>query len=203
VLGCSVDVQVRRSLDLARDDLAIDAGGFAVVLLDARAGELGGLHANFTLPETGVIQLVLSPGGIDGVDVVAGDLDPDRTAGRHPDGEGRFDPLVAPTPGAPNAERAAARIVEDPFVRGDANGDNRVVITDMQLILEILFQGAGMPLCQDRLDANDDGSISVTDATFIGDALFRDGEAIPPPYSERGSDPTADELVCPAVEPSA
>ncbi|MGQ9589984.1 MAG: hypothetical protein ACUVYA_06785 [Planctomycetota bacterium] len=81
------------------------------------------------------------------------------------------------------------------FVRGDANGDDEVDISDAVSVLRVLFLGDASE-CLDALDADDDGGTSITDAIYILDYLFRGGRAIPPPHPEPGPDPTEDALGC-------
>ncbi len=82
------------------------------------------------------------------------------------------------------------------FLRGDANGDGRINLTDSISILGHLFQG--MPLeCADAGDFNDTGDLNITDVVAMLEYLFQPGGALPPPpFPELGVDPTPDELVC-------
>jgi hypothetical protein len=94
--------------------------------------------------------------------------------------------LVAGRIGAPNEGR---------FVRGDADGDGRIEISDPIRVLGRLFLGDPPVSCEDAADANDDGEIDLTDPIFILDRLFRGGDALPPPGPGAcGTDPTADPL---------
>jgi hypothetical protein len=85
---------------------------------------------------------------------------------------------------------------ERAFVRGDANSDSAVNITDGLLILEFLFLGGDVPRCEDAADIDDTGSIAITDAVSLLQHLFQGGPGPPPPYPEEGKDPTGDELAC-------
>jgi hypothetical protein len=81
------------------------------------------------------------------------------------------------------------------FVRGDADGDGRIEISDPILILGRLFLGAPPVSCEDAADANDDGELNLTDPIAILDRLFLGGAPFPPPGPEAcGADPTADPL---------
>jgi hypothetical protein len=86
---------------------------------------------------------------------------------------------------------AAAR-----FLRGDANGDGRVDISDPVATLLALFLGGPGLQCADAGDANDDGAIDVADAIFGLNALFTGGRPPPEPFPDCGEDPTADGLGC-------
>ena len=83
----------------------------------------------------------------------------------------------------------------DSILRGDANVDGRVDISDPVATLERLFL-AGPPLrCPDAADSDDDGALALTDAIRTLSYLFRSGS---PPASPGpttcGVDPTADAL---------
>ena len=86
------------------------------------------------------------------------------------------------------------------FVRGDANADGDVDISDAVTILIYLFSTIITPPCPDACDTNDVEGINLTDAVYLLDFLFRaEGTAPPPPYPEPGPDPTNDDsFFCPA-----
>ncbi len=58
------------------------------------------------------------------------------------------------------------------FVRGDANSDSTVDISDVVKTLIFLFGGGSQPDCHDAVDANDDGSLDVSDGLFTVTRLF-------------------------------
>ena len=74
------------------------------------------------------------------------------------------------------------------FVRGNANADLRVDISDAIFTLGYLFLGSGEPICLDAADSNNDSLINITDPIYSLNFLFLGGPAIPPPYPECGSD---------------
>jgi hypothetical protein len=82
------------------------------------------------------------------------------------------------------------------FIRGDANGDFAVNISDPIDTLNFLFLGARSPACLDAADANDDGRVQISDAINTLDALFQGKGPLPPPAGEPGADPTPDDLTC-------
>ena len=83
------------------------------------------------------------------------------------------------------------------FLRGDANSDGVVDVSDPLATLVDLFGVATEPPCQDATDANDDGAVNVTDAVFVLGYLFAKGAPLPPPGPLAcGLDPTADDLTC-------
>lgn len=81
------------------------------------------------------------------------------------------------------------------FIRGNANDDAAVDISDAVAILGDLFLGTGAQApCRDALDTDDSGSLEITDAVYLLNYLFQGGLEIPPPYPAPGLDPTPDAL---------
>ena len=81
------------------------------------------------------------------------------------------------------------------FVRGDANSDDRVDLSDAVRIINSLFLGGPSPSPLDSADVDDDGALNVTDAIRVLDFLFRGGPRPPAPFPFPGGDPTQDDLV--------
>jgi len=82
-----------------------------------------------------------------------------------------------------------------PFVRGDANGDRRLDISDAVFTLLTFFgPDAPSPSCLKPVDSNDDGGVDVSDAVYTLSFLFRSGPVIPAPFPDCGEDPTPDDL---------
>ncbi|MGQ9589809.1 MAG: dockerin type I repeat-containing protein [Planctomycetota bacterium] len=79
------------------------------------------------------------------------------------------------------------------FVRGDANMDGAVDVSDPLGILGYVFLGKASPKCREAADSNDDGEIDVSDAVYTLAYLFSGGPPPPPPnapeaeYEDRGS----------------
>jgi hypothetical protein len=83
------------------------------------------------------------------------------------------------------------------FVRGDANRDLRVDLSDAIATLLSLFGPLELS-CPDAADANDDERLNLTDAIVILDYLFRSGVAPPAPFPSAGLDVTGNgSLGCP------
>ena len=63
------------------------------------------------------------------------------------------------------------------FVRGDANSDGSINLTDGIVILNYLYLGAAPPACLDAADVDDDGGNlpTITDAIYIFNWLFLGG----------------------------
>ncbi len=74
------------------------------------------------------------------------------------------------------------------FLRGDANSDNRINISDPSFILNYKWKGGREPLCFDAADANDDEMIDSSDAIYLFVYLFLTGAPPPNPFGECGFD---------------
>lgn len=82
------------------------------------------------------------------------------------------------------------------FLRGDANRDGKLDISDAVFTLGSLFLGGPLPPCRDAADANDDGTIDVSDALTTLNSLFGDSGPLPEPSGSPGFDPTDDAVAC-------
>ena len=87
-------------------------------------------------------------------------------------------------------------LIRSGFVRGNANDDATVDISDAVSILGYLFLGSTAPLCLDSADTDDSGLIDLSDAVSLLNHLFQGAGPPAPPYPERGDDPTPDGLGC-------
>ncbi len=83
------------------------------------------------------------------------------------------------------------------FIRGDANDDGSVNLSDIIDILGWLFRGGPPPQVLDAADVDDNGKNELTDAIYLIQSLFIDGRPIPAPYPNDGEDTTDDDLVTP------
>ncbi len=89
------------------------------------------------------------------------------------------------------------------FIRGDANGDARINVSDAVYVLTYLFRNGPQPPCIDAADAHDDGTIGIADPIRILGYLFI-GDAPPAAPSDAcGYDPTPDGLPCESYPPCA
>jgi len=85
----------------------------------------------------------------------------------------------------------------DEFLRGDANGDGSVNLSDTIFLLNSLFLGWNLPSCEDAADTDDSGLLELTDCISAIGFFFLGGMEPPPPGPYRcGLDPTADLLDC-------
>lgn len=76
------------------------------------------------------------------------------------------------------------------FVRGDADGNREVDITDAIRILSYLFSGGQRPVCLDAADVNDTGDVDISGAISILGYLFLGGAAPAVPFPLPGADPS-------------
>lgn len=74
------------------------------------------------------------------------------------------------------------------FLRGDANADGSMNISDPSFILQHLFRGGRAPDCMDAADTNDDEIVDVSDAIYIFAYMFLGQAAPPEPFQECGFD---------------
>lgn len=125
------------------------------------------------------------------------------TAGDY-DGDGRRDLVFSVT----DVERDEAHLVivwggvatvpTGEFLRGDANDDAVVDLSDALTLLGHLFIGdPEHPACPRSLDVDGGGTIELTDAIFLLGALFLGTAEIPDPYPACGPGIEVGELECP------
>ena len=82
------------------------------------------------------------------------------------------------------------------FVRGDANRDWKVDLSDpLYLLLYIFGEYQELP-CADAGDVDDNGEISLPDVLYLLTYLYAGGSPPPNPFPFEGRDPTADDLLC-------
>lgn len=109
---------------------------------------------------------------------------------------GKFDVRIENRHGTSTLAAAFERLEISVFVRGDANLDGRLDLSDPVHTLGGLFQGTPIR-CLDAHDANDDGVLNTTDVLYTLGYLFLGGPAPPPPFPLAGRDETTgDNLDC-------
>ncbi len=77
------------------------------------------------------------------------------------------------------------------FVRGDANLDRELNVSDAVRVLAFLFRGGDLT-CRDAADFDDDEQLVITDPIALLAYLFQGGGPPAPPYPAAGVDPTDD-----------
>ncbi|MEM7231279.1 MAG: hypothetical protein AAF517_03840 [Planctomycetota bacterium] len=95
-----------------------------------------------------------------------------------------------------SVEARSPELIDDAFLRGDADYSGKVEITDPVVSLNCLFLGqSGCADCYDAFDSNDDGNADISDAVFTLSWLFLGGPIPPAPGPNAcGDDPTPDEF---------
>ena len=101
-----------------------------------------------------------------------------------------FDPLTAT-----GMSVRFVKVTQSNFIRGDANADGVVDLSDVRFIIEFQFMGGDAPGCRDGADANDDEKVNIGDPVTIINSLFREGPAMLP--DSCGSDDDSDADSCP------
>ncbi len=95
-------------------------------------------------------------------------------------------------------EDAAVEIEVRPparFIRGDANADGAVDLSDCLAVLFYLFQGKS-GICLEAGNANDDARVDIADAIAVLARLFLDGPELALPSPDCGDDPNLPSLGC-------
>ncbi|MCA8962242.1 MAG: hypothetical protein KDC38_17075, partial [Planctomycetes bacterium] len=81
------------------------------------------------------------------------------------------------------------------FIRGDANGDGSIEISDAVALLSHIFLGVDAP-CVAALDIDDDDRVVITDAAVLISYLVTGGSPPAPPFPGCGVDPSGGRLTC-------
>lgn len=76
---------------------------------------------------------------------------------------------------------------ETRFVRGDANDDAQVNLTDAVFILSHLFMGEAAPACLAAADSTGNRALDLSDSVFLLNYLFNGGDSPPAPFPACGS----------------
>jgi len=87
------------------------------------------------------------------------------------------------------------------FIRGDANADGPIEISDMVYVLNWLFAGGREPACTKTADLDDSGKLEIGDPILGLNYLFASGPPPAPPFGACGADPTPDRLGCESYAP--
>ncbi len=98
-----------------------------------------------------------------------------------------------------DAECASLQVQADEtsFIRGDANDDSMVNLTDAIFILSHLFMGGEGPSCLAAADSTGNRSLDLSDSVFLLNFLFNGGDAPPAPFPECGPyEARDDDLPC-------
>ena len=87
---------------------------------------------------------------------------------------------------------------DEPFVRGDCDGDGQVnALADAIFLLSFGFLEGNAPLCKDAADVDDDGTVNaLVDGLRLLTHGFVMGEPPAAPYPGCGIDAAPDALTC-------
>jgi len=78
------------------------------------------------------------------------------------------------------------------FIRGDANKDDGVDVSDPVFLIDHIFRGGRLPPCLDAADANNDTDIDLSDPIWMLNYLFKGGPQPSEPFPQAGVDPSDD-----------
>ena len=90
--------------------------------------------------------------------------------------------------------------VEGDFIRGDANSEGVIDVSDAVTVIRHLFAGRTLS-CHDAADVNDDGEIDIADGVAALGFLFGTADPLPAPFPDCGADDTEDGLTCEIYAP--
>ncbi|MEE3052221.1 MAG: dockerin type I repeat-containing protein [Planctomycetota bacterium] len=87
------------------------------------------------------------------------------------------------------------------FIRGDANDDAQVNLTDAVFILSHLFMGEDTPPCLAAADSTGNRALDLSDSVFLLNYLFIGGDAPPAPFPGCGAlEMAEDDLPCESAD---
>jgi len=176
--------------------LSLEPGESLVVFCDNDQNQ-GPLHAGFRLDREGdqVILLQADERRMILDEISFGALPPDVSFGIE-ESTGDLTILALPTPGGPNGATTSL------FVRGDANSDGSLDLSDCIYILSYLYLGQSAPACLKTADCDDTDAVDLSDVIYGLNYLYLSGPPIPEPHPNCGIDPTPDDgLSCLAYPP--
>ncbi|MGE3164161.1 MAG: hypothetical protein AB7O52_04605 [Planctomycetota bacterium] len=88
-------------------------------------------------------------------------------------------------------------IPQRPFLRGDANDDLHLDLSDLVVLALVATGAMPSPPCVAALDVDDNAKVQISDAVSLGTYLFLEGVPPAAPFPSPGTDPTAPYLACP------
>jgi hypothetical protein len=99
------------------------------------------------------------------------------------------DPLEALTVGPPflSGIRLKRQDEGPKFIRGNADAEGTINLSDGVFILNHLFLGGPVPPCLEAADADGNGKLNLSDAVYLFNHLFLGGPPPPEPHPECGT----------------
>ena len=85
---------------------------------------------------------------------------------------------------------------EQLFIRGDANANGELDLSDPLITLNFLYSGGDAVKCEDAADTDDNGVLELSDPVHTLQYLFVGDKTLPPPGETCGADLTADGIGC-------
>lgn len=100
--------------------------------------------------------------------------------------------MLGDSPVRPVLDEGGGIDIRRGFIRGDANKDDGVDISDPVYLLDYIFRGGRPPPCFDAADANNDTRIDISDPIWVLNYEFRGGPQPSEPFPQAGVDPSDD-----------
>ena len=82
------------------------------------------------------------------------------------------------------------------FIRGDADCDTHINMTDAMVVLNRLFLGGGPLCCNSAGDINADGHLDITDPILLLGYEFLGTDGLPEPWPNCGQAADEGDLLC-------
>jgi hypothetical protein len=121
---------------------------------------------------------------------------PGKILARVPAGTGTVNVTARNTDNQTSNARSFTYLTAPPvFVRGDANDDGVIDVSDPVRILRHLFSSVAVN-CEDACDVDDNEALNVTDALGLLNYIFKGGAAPRAPFPVEGADPSGTVLDC-------
>jgi len=205
-LGVAIEAGADGSTFRFTDSLGTDAERLVEVLMTDSVGDsVDPLELNRMITDASAVSNIsrgAALAGFEDGDFLAFDLDPGTGAGffvgyvSDLDDDANRIPATSAGDDCDANELLVVELVRDVrFFRGDADGNDRVNVSDAVLILMSLVGALPRRFeCEDVLDADDDGQLLMTDGIHLLNWKFNAGPALPAPFFSCSIDPTDDGL---------
>ncbi|MCZ6792660.1 MAG: hypothetical protein O7J95_03495 [Planctomycetota bacterium] len=89
------------------------------------------------------------------------------------------------------------------FARGDADGNNRINVSDATIIIQVAAMNINPVFdCDEALDTDNNGQVNISDALPVLAWVFQRGPRLAAPFLACGTDDDADAVTCNANSPN-